>query len=174
GFHAASMANISEAANMSTGLIYRYFKNKHAIIVAIIERQLDEKRGEISKLQKRSDFYSRLQEMVTSWQTGGRNVTNPVLLLEMSAEGTRVPEVADAIRLGDDTCRFDFCAWLRKLAQEQGLELSEEDIRVRAFTFQCFIEGLALRTVREPGCDMEFIMKSLNTILPHLLPMVKE
>jgi len=38
GFHAASMASIAEAADISAGLIYRYFDNKNAIILAIIER----------------------------------------------------------------------------------------------------------------------------------------
>ena len=36
GFHAASMANIADAAKMSAGLIYRYFANKNSIILAII------------------------------------------------------------------------------------------------------------------------------------------
>ena len=45
GFHAASMANIAETAQMSAGLMYRYFENKNAIVLAIVQRQLDEKRG---------------------------------------------------------------------------------------------------------------------------------
>ena len=35
GFHAASMANIAAAAQMSAGLMYRYFENKSAIVRAI-------------------------------------------------------------------------------------------------------------------------------------------
>ncbi len=33
GFHAASMANIAETAQMSAGLMYRYFDNKNAIVL---------------------------------------------------------------------------------------------------------------------------------------------
>ena len=44
GFHAASMASIAETAQMSAGLMYRYFENKSAIVLAIIERQLQEGR----------------------------------------------------------------------------------------------------------------------------------
>ena len=51
GFHAAGMAGIAQAAQMSPGLIYRYFDNKNAIILAIIERQLAEKRANIDSLQ---------------------------------------------------------------------------------------------------------------------------
>src|SRR5690606_14944113 len=56
GFHAAGMALISAAAGMSPGLIYRYFENKNAIILAIIERQLDEARADIAALQSGTDL----------------------------------------------------------------------------------------------------------------------
>src|ERR1700716_2619680 len=38
GFHAATMAEIALAAQMSVGQIYRYFPNKDAIVHAIVER----------------------------------------------------------------------------------------------------------------------------------------
>jgi len=41
GFHAATMAHIATTAAISPGLIYRYFKNKSAIVRAIIERHLE-------------------------------------------------------------------------------------------------------------------------------------
>ena len=41
GFHAASMAHIAQTADMSAGLIYRYFASKAAIVKAIIERHLE-------------------------------------------------------------------------------------------------------------------------------------
>src|SRR3546814_21159289 len=47
GFHAESMASIAETAGMSAGLIYRYFENKNAIILAIVERQLEMLRNDI-------------------------------------------------------------------------------------------------------------------------------
>src|SRR3546814_5115905 len=42
GFHAASMASIAETAEMSAGLIYRYFENKNAIILARSEEHTSE------------------------------------------------------------------------------------------------------------------------------------
>ena len=63
GFHAASMANIAEAAHMSPGLIYRYFENKSSIILAIIERQLQESRAGIDALDHGTDMAARLAEV---------------------------------------------------------------------------------------------------------------
>ena len=37
GFHGASMAAIADTAQMSAGLIYRYFDNKSALIHGIVE-----------------------------------------------------------------------------------------------------------------------------------------
>lgn len=48
--HAASMANIADAAQMSAGPMYRYFEHKNAIVLAIVRRQLEEKCGAIRGL----------------------------------------------------------------------------------------------------------------------------
>src|SRR5690606_41896893 len=68
GFHAASMASISEAAGMSPGLIYRYFENKNSIILAIIERQLEEGRADSAALRSDSALGPRIIELFGSWQ----------------------------------------------------------------------------------------------------------
>src|SRR3546814_7429913 len=52
GFHAASMASIAETAEMSAGLIYRYFENKNAIILAIVERRSEEHTSELQSLMR--------------------------------------------------------------------------------------------------------------------------
>ena len=54
------MANIADTAQMSAGLMYRYFANKNAIVLAIIERQLEEKRCRIRMLQSSGDMTSAL------------------------------------------------------------------------------------------------------------------
>lgn len=36
GFHNASIKNVAKCANISTGLIYRYYKNKDALIEALV------------------------------------------------------------------------------------------------------------------------------------------
>ncbi|NMM78326.1 hypothetical protein B2J88_48645 [Rhodococcus sp. SRB_17] len=56
GFYTASMASIAETAEMSAGLIYRYFESKDAIILAIIEQQLHENRASIARLQSSHDI----------------------------------------------------------------------------------------------------------------------
>ena len=61
GFHAASMASIADTAGMSAGLIYRYFENKSAIILAIVDRQLHLLRDDI-RLNRRIDLPAEMAQ----------------------------------------------------------------------------------------------------------------
>lgn len=169
GFHAAGMARISKAAGISTGLIYRYFENKHAIILAIIERQLQEKRADIASLQTSSDLAGRIHELIASWQHCDPRVMNPALFLEMSAEASRDPAIARALGNADQLSRSDFSAWLKRVAGEARSEVTDEEIQRRAFALQCFIEGMLIRIVREPEITPAMLADSIQLILRHVL-----
>ncbi len=169
GFHAASMAEISAAAEMSPGLIYRYFANKNAIIPAIICRQLQEARADIAALQSGDDLIPRIVDLFARWKSGDPRVMSPVLFLEMSAESSRDPQIKQALTEAERVRRADFDKWLRQTARDQGHELSDDDARRRVVTLQCFIEGLAVRAVREPDIDPGVLVESLELFLPRLM-----
>lgn len=170
GFHAASMAEISAAAQMSPGLIYRYFDNKNAIILAIIARQLEEARADIAALQSGTDLVPRIVALFARWRGCDPRVMNPVLFLEMCAQSSRDPQIARALDEAERIRGEDFKAWIRRSARDAGLEPDEDEIRRRALVLQCFIEGLAVRAVREPGLEPEVLTESLKLFLPQLLP----
>lgn len=170
GFHAASMASIAEAADISAGLIYRYFDNKNAIILAIIERQLAEKRADIASLQPGVDFAARIGELVARWRASDERAMNPTLFLEMSALGKRDPQIAAALAESDRLTRGDFAAWLRQRAAGSGQALSDAEADARAFALQCLVEGLAVRVVREPDIGDAQVAELLARTLPILLP----
>lgn len=170
GFHAASMANISETAQMSAGLIYRYFENKDAIISAIIERQLQTNRASIALLQGGSDLAHRMQEYFIHWRRGDPSVVSPVLFLEMSAQAGRNHEIAQAMADADRVIGADFHAWLLQTSIAQGRVLSEEQSLALQFTLQCFIDGLMVRAVREPVKDPSILEKGIKLFIDHLFP----
>lgn len=169
GFHAASMAEISAAAEMSPGLIYRYFTSKNAIILAIICRQLQEARADIASLQSGDDLIPRIVELFARWKNGDSRVMNPVLFLEMSAEASRDPQIRQALADAERIRRADFDKWLRQTARDQGCELGDDEARRRVVTLQCFIEGLAVRAVKEPDIDPDVLIGSLRLFLPRLM-----
>jgi AcrR family transcriptional regulator len=170
GFHAASMANIAEAAQMSAGLMYRYFENKNAIVLAIVERQLEEKREGIRQLHSSEDFASRVMQVFENWRSRSPNAMSVALLLEMSAEATRNPQIAGALRAADGLTRSEFRAWLARDRGHGGMGLTESAAASRALLLQCLVEGLALRVAREPDLDPRQLRAALDDLREHLLP----
>ena len=166
GFHAASMASIAEVADMSAGLIYRYFDSKNAIILAIIERQLADKRADIAALQPGTDFAQGVRDLVARWRSGDVRTMNPTLLLEMSALASRDPQIAAALCEADRVTRSDFATWLVQRAASSGVKIDADAAQTRAFALQCLIEGLAVRIVREPGMSDHMLADMLAMNLP--------
>lgn len=169
GFHAAGMAGIAESAEMSPGLIYRYFDNKNAIILAIIERQLAEKRANIDSLQAQPDWEQRICDLFAGWQRGDDSLMNAALFLEMSAQATRDPLIAQALAAADQDARARFLAWLEQHARAQGVTPDPADLRARALALQSFIEGLAIRAVREPDFEATQVVAAVRQLVPGLL-----
>lgn len=170
GFHAASMATICDTAQMSAGLIYRYFHSKNEIILAIIERQLQENRANIASLQSSSDLVAKMTDLLTRWRSGALDVVNPVLFLEMTAQADRDPQIAEALANADRVLSADMSDWLTQDARKQGRELSDQEVQQRRLALQCCIEGLFVRAVREPELDPRTLAESLQSFFQYLLP----
>ncbi|NLD68165.1 MAG: TetR/AcrR family transcriptional regulator [Limnobacter sp.] len=169
GFHAASMARIAETAGMSPGLIYRYFHGKNEIILAIIERQLAERQEDIARLRGASGLVSGPVEAFEQWRDGNPGIFNAALFLEMSAEATRDPRIAGALREADLASRKSFRDWMSRSVEEGGLGMPEDMTETRAIILECLYEGLAIRAVREPDLDPDTLRKALAECLPLLL-----
>lgn len=168
GFHAAGMAKIAETAGMSPGLIYRYFDNKSAIIQAIVERQLELLREDI-RLNRKVNL---ADEMVAGYgRTGGDDARrlNASLLLELSAESTRDPQIAAAVRRFDEGLRQALNDWLARGRDEGGHALPAELTPARALVLQLLFEGMRVRETREPHLDRELLAAALHEVIPPLL-----
>jgi len=150
GFHAATMAMIAERAGISVGLTYRYFASKQAIVLAIIERQLQLTRARIASLHGSVDLVTGLVECFQELRAGARGVMNATLFLEMSAEATRVPGIAAALRHADEITRGDFEAWLSRAKADGGHGLRAREAAAAALLMNLLFAGLAVRAVRDP------------------------
>ncbi len=168
GFHAAGIASIADKAGMTASLIYRYFENKNAIILAIVERQLELLRNDI-QLNHPIDLPA---EMIDNYGraciSDGRGM-NSALLMEMSAEATRDPQIAAALDHYDTTLRTGLIDWLMRDKQAGGHELPADLAPARALLLQCLFEGLKLRETREPQLDRTLLTAALREFVPLLL-----
>lgn len=169
GFHAASMANIADTAGMSAGLIYRYFKSKNDIILAIIGRQLEEARADVAQLHTSSDLVGGIAGVFQQWQAKDPTLTNAALFLELTAQATRDGEIATATQSSDRVLRADLAAWFVRGTEEGGLGLPPREAETRVLLLQSLIEGLAIRAICQPELSVDEVKLALQHVLPALL-----
>lgn len=175
GFHAASMASIAETAGVSAGLIYRYFESKNAIILAIIERKLNEVQADIQRLQSESEVVAnRLIKLFDSWRHNQSSTMEPGLFLEIAALATRDQQVAEALRSADQRVRAELRAWLMQAWEKAGCGLAEAQALERVFVMQAVIEGLVIRAIKQPDSDPDLVKEGLRPLLAYLLPVDRE
>ena len=168
GFHAASMASIADTAGMSAGLIYRYFENKSAIILAIVDRQLQLLREDI-RLSRRIDLAAEMTSNYGRACSADAKGMNAALLLEISAEATRDPQIAAALDHYDVILRAALVDWLTRDTEAGGHGLPAAVSPDRALLLQCLFEGLKLRETREPQLDRQLLERALHYIVPLLV-----
>jgi AcrR family transcriptional regulator len=142
GFHAASMAEIAKAAHMSVGQIYRYFPNKEAIIHAIVERIVAHRLQDIVNAPPREDVAADLAERLLGEGPAGFR-EDQFLLLEVTAEATRNPAVAEIARQAADRLHARMVTQFRA----DFPELSAEEASARLEVLVALVEGTAFRRV---------------------------
>jgi AcrR family transcriptional regulator len=169
GFHGASMADVAATAGMSAGLIYRYFDSKSAIVKAIIERHIESDECKAIGLNSVADVTEGILEIFERWRRGDDPKFNPVLILELSAEATRDPKIAHAVRSSDQIIGNDIAQAVRQCAQTGGVTLTAVAARSRAVVLQCLIEGLAMRVVRDPKLRRGTLKPALERIISALM-----
>lgn len=166
GFHAASIADIAAAADMSPGLIYRYFKNKSAIVKASIDRCLEEEVSEIiDRLESPQDVVQAILAAFDRWRRMDDPKMNAALCLETTAEATRDTEIAAAARNVNDYVRKSLQDLIRRNTQANGVKLSSRQLLGRTMILQCLIEGLMVRAVREPDLDRVALKAALTQVI---------
>jgi AcrR family transcriptional regulator len=166
GFHGASMGQIATQAQMSVGQIYRYFPSKEAIVHAIVERivaqrlawMLDPERqvNYAAMFARRGHFHSSEDERV--------------LLLEITAEGTRNPAVAEIAREADRR----LCDQAVALVREAYPELSQQEAAARVELFAVLSEGSAFRGGTQQIADPMLLESIYRDVLYKLFPRMTE
>jgi len=168
GFNAAGMATIAETANMSPGLIYRYFDSKNAIILAIIEKQLAESRRRIRELHSSENLAQRIVDYLADPKSDENKLMDAALYLEITAQAARDPQIAEALQVYDAMVCSEFSDWLCRRVEEGGYGLPRSIAPSRALMLLSLIEGVKLRGPRGPSFDREMLKNTLEGMLMSL------
>lgn len=168
GFHAATMDAIARTADMSPGLIYRYFRSKDELVRAIIDRQLSEARDDIRRLSSSADMVAGIVDAFEQWRSENARAMKSSLFLEMTAETMRDRDIAAAVRGADEFIRQELHAFLARNRRGNGAR-AQRATRARLIILQSLIEGLVIRAIREPTLDRQTLRAALEKFIPHLV-----
>ncbi|WGM38543.1 TetR/AcrR family transcriptional regulator [Caulobacter sp. NIBR1757] len=171
GFHGASMQEIARTANLSVGQIYRYFENKEAIIEAIVEQDLADKR------EKFAEFYETPGDMAEHMVENCAGAIDKfwdrdraALMLEVLAEAARNPRVAAILHRRDEQ-EHEMTEQFRSRIRRQGW--TEEETELRGELITMMFDGMASRSINsniDPARLSPVLKKVMGAILGVELP----
>ncbi|WP_109126467.1 TetR/AcrR family transcriptional regulator [Dyella sp. C11] len=166
GFHAATMESIAQQAGVSTGLSYRYFQNKRALVLAMIEQNLEEDRRNLQSLSPTASLAGFVDDLAMMFSQRDADARSAVLFSEITAAATRDPEIGKALEHAEAVAREDFIHWLKERDAAMGITSTIEELRVRELAMRCIFFGLIVRSTREPDQDVEQLKVMLRRVLP--------
>lgn len=175
GFHGASMAQIAETAEMSAGLIYRYFAGKSELIHGIVSRQIELMSDDLAVFQSGGrDAVGFIVEKFREEAAANDDAASPAkhlepaLILEIVAESGRDPVIADAFDTLDRHIDDALGAWLSRPREQGGYGVPAEQLPARVMLLRSLLDGLNMRQARHPRIDLELLRAGLEGVLPPL------
>ncbi|NKN32755.1 TetR/AcrR family transcriptional regulator [Marichromatium bheemlicum] len=160
GFHGASIAKISKAAEMSSGHIYHFFENKEAIIAALVERKLEQSLTMVQQFEHADDVHQAMQERVDIGVNERTDLDYAALELEILAEAARNPRVAAIVQTADAAKRERL---RRLLVSARGAPSGDEAAATEII--MALFDGLASRAISNPGLDRNALLAPLQAAL---------
>ncbi|MDH1612442.1 TetR/AcrR family transcriptional regulator [Klebsiella aerogenes] len=162
GFHGASMANIATESGLSVGQIYRYFSNKDAIIEEMIRRIIDYRITEIERKAQAGNM-PEIVPHILAWRLT-LSEDDDALMLEMSAEATRNPQVATMLMVAEEKMFSSACAQLKR----DYPHLPEERIRSGFEVMSVLMEGTIYRRLTPQTVQPEHLERIYRKIIHQL------
>ena len=167
GFHGASMAEIAKEANLSVGQIYRYFENKEAIIEAIVEHDIAEKRAKFDEFYATEGDFSRY--MVETCSQAVERFWDPAraaLDLEVMAEAARNPKVAEILRRREEAEK-QFKGPFSERIRRPGW--TAEEAEQRGELIGMMFDGMAMHSISYPDRCPNELAQALRKVLAAIL-----
>jgi AcrR family transcriptional regulator len=168
GFHVATMQDICAEAGMSPGSVYRYFRSKEELIVALVEADGAKHIARIEAVRDQPDVFAALQ--VLADQTL-ETLNDPELCLlhaEICAETHRNPHVKEIVRT-TNAAILDSLAETLRLAQERKAIDTNLDPRLTAELLVAIVDGLGRRQSLYPELDASRHADLVQTMLDRFL-----
>ena len=169
GFHGASMAEISKAAGMSAGHIYNYFDSKDAIIAAFVMKNMERVTNLMQDLAQREDPLQAVVDNAGEHVLESLDPKTWVMPLEIFAEASRNPAIAEMLHCADVRSRSLFLSIIKEARIKRGLPADEAMLEGRLNALIAMYQGLPVRAVHNPDMKVEPLIAGFRIVLTALL-----
>jgi AcrR family transcriptional regulator len=133
GFHATSMNDILAAARLSNGAVYRYFRGKDEIIIALSSRVADRMVERLGRIAAQ-DPPPSIARLIDAMHEGEQDMDS-ALLVQIWAEAARNPAVEQIMRRHGERMRDTIRSVLMSRAPGQSADVVEGFVALSAGVF---------------------------------------
>ena len=164
GLRAATVAEIAGVADVSVGLLYRYFPGKAELAAAIVDRDRDKTVTAIASLDELGDARAALTLLIEGWVDVALSDREACLLVgDIAAEAGREGLIA-AAATSHETAVVGAVTTLVVRAGAPGI-----DPEAVAVLLVSVLDGLTMRVGISPSFDPTPLIDALLAALPGLL-----
>lgn len=168
GFHKTSTAEICVEAGMSPGNLFHYFKNKNAIIEAIVDQDRHETANLYEAAGQAEDLFEELYKIM---ERGLFMVAQPIyrkIGIEIFAEAMRNPAIGQLVTRNDAEATQALVGLLKKAAAKGQIDPSL-DMNKLATWLSALVDGAFGRAALDPYFDPTDQGPVLREILTRIL-----
>lgn len=171
GFHEATIQDICDAAGLSKGGLYTYFRSKDEILAALVEHNLaDGMRWATAAAGQETSALRRLGRVAdamveTVFEGNGGKAYTPQLMLEVWAEASKDPKLGELLARGYEQWRT-FIAQLFREGIASGEIRADIDPGELAAIVVAVFDGLALQeSLTKTNVDWRRVLATLRLAL---------
>lgn len=168
GFHQATMKDICEAVALSPGSLYRYFRSKDDIVVALIEEERKQTAALLDALGREPDLIDGFRNLLRTVFDALNDSATHAIHAEVTAEALRNPAVRDRVRAGEEATVSQLAATLQA-AQRKKAVAGELDARTTAEVIVAIVDGLWWRKALHPATDTAGYTDAVTSVIRRLL-----
>jgi TetR/AcrR family transcriptional regulator, repressor for uid operon len=153
GFHRTTMQDVAAEAGMSPGNLYRYFRSKDAIVMALTERDRARIGEDFSTFAQNDDFLGIFRHLARR-HFAEEPRERSILCLEIWAEATRNKAFAEISEAFDEDI-YGRMTTLFRDARDKGVIAAGVDPSSLAHLVSTLADGLFVRRAISPRFDPE-------------------
>lgn len=164
GFHRSTMQLICKEAGISAGALYLYFPSKEALIEGMVERDRQQIMADFAAAGGATSFMGLVESLLRGCVLG-QPAGKATICIEIGAEATRNPAIAETMGRFDESIRGSLLALLER-AVGAGMIAPAIPLEDVVVALALLGDGLLWRRAIDPSFDAE-------RTLPQVLSMIE-